>query len=391
MADQYTVTTTTGWGSRIGNSIKGVLIGFIMFIISFGVLYWNEGRVDVSEIAKTAAEISATAQAPSGTDGQLVSTTGVLKSDEKIGDTYLQPGDYIAIKRNVEMYAWEESEKSSSKTNVGGSQTTETTYSYSKNWTSSPESSAGFKQQEGHLNPTMLINANSVVVQNAKVGIYGVDMAQVTLPPYKGVQLNTSNTILSDGLTLANEQHLFKGTGSMSSPQVGDIRVSYTIVPNPLNTATIFGKLDLANSTINPYYGEKNARLYRIFEGTRDSAISTMKTEFTILTWILRGVGFFLMWMGLMSLFGPISVFLDVLPIFGSISRGGIGIVTFFVSLILSAITILVSMIIHNVIALIVVILAVIVGSVWYMKNKRKKQTIAPTGSPDTGTPNAVV
>ena len=382
MADQYTVTTTTGWGSRIGNSIKGVLVGFIMFIVSFGVLYWNEGRVDVSEIAKTSVEISATAQAPSGTDGQLVSTTGIFKSDEKIGDTYLQAGDYIAIKRNAEMYAWEETEKSTSKTNTGGSQTTETTYTYEKTWTGSPESSTGFKQQEGHLNPAMLISGNSVAVQNAKVGIYGIDMAQVTLPSFKGVPLTSTNTVLADGLTLANEQYLFKGTGSIASPQVGDIRVSYSIIPNPLNTATIFGKLDSANSTINPYYGEKNAKLYRIFEGTRDSGISTMKTEFTIITWILRGVGFFLMWFGLMSLFGPISVFLDVLPIFGSISRSGIGAITFIVSLILSIITILVSMIIHNLIVLIVVLLAAVIGSVWYMKGKRKKQTT--TGGTNT-------
>jgi len=353
-----------------------------MFIVSFGVLYWNEGRVDVSEIAKTSVEISATAQAPSGTDGQLVSTTGIFKSDEKIGDTYLQAGDYIAIKRNAEMYAWEETEKSTSKTNTGGSQTTETTYTYEKTWTGSPESSTGFKQQEGHLNPAMLISGNSVAVQNAKVGIYGIDMAQVTLPSFKGVPLTSTNTVLADGLTLANEQYLFKGTGSIASPQVGDIRVSYSIIPNPLNTATIFGKLDSANSTINPYYGEKNAKLYRIFEGTRDSGISTMKTEFTIITWILRGVGFFLMWFGLMSLFGPISVFLDVLPIFGSISRSGIGAITFIVSLILSIITILVSMIIHNLIVLIVVLLAAVIGSVWYMKGKRKKQTT--TGGTNT-------
>jgi len=380
MADQYKVTTTTGWGSRIGNSIKGIFFGFIMFIVSFGVLFWNEGRVDVSEIAKTAVEISATTQAPANSDGQLVSTTGVLKSDEKIGDTYLQAGDYIAINRNVEMFAWEEEKSSTSKTNVGGSETTETTYTYNKNWTSHPESSTNFAKQEGHLNPAMTLGANSVAVQKATVGVYNIDMSQVTLPSDKGVQLTAANTILGDGLVLAGDQYLFKGTGSLASPQVGDLRVSYSIVPNPLSTATIFGKLDLTNNMISPFYGEKNTKLYRIFEGSRDSAISTMKTEFTILTWILRGVGFFLMWFGLMALFGPISVFLDVLPIFGSISRGGIGAVTFLVSLVLSVITILVSMIIHNLVVLAIVIVATIIGSIIYMKSKRKKQVVTAVG-----------
>ena len=58
MQDQFTEVTTKGWGSRILNSIKGVLVGFLMFIVSFGVLYWNEGRIDVSKIAETSIEIN---------------------------------------------------------------------------------------------------------------------------------------------------------------------------------------------------------------------------------------------------------------------------------------------------------------------------------------------
>jgi len=58
MADQFTDVTTTGYGGRIINSIKGVVIGLILFVVSFGLLYWNEGRVDLSNIAKTATEIS---------------------------------------------------------------------------------------------------------------------------------------------------------------------------------------------------------------------------------------------------------------------------------------------------------------------------------------------
>ncbi len=58
MPDQFTDVTTTGYGGRIVNSIKGVVIGLILFVVSFGLLYWNEGRVDLSNIAKTATEIS---------------------------------------------------------------------------------------------------------------------------------------------------------------------------------------------------------------------------------------------------------------------------------------------------------------------------------------------
>ena len=206
-------------------------------------------------------------------------------------------------------------------------------------------------------------------------------MDQVALPQEKSIQLNNNNVILDNNLKLVNDKYLFKGKGTISNPEVGDIRVSYAVVYNPLETATIFGKLDATNQKISPYYGTKNTKLYRIFEGTRDTAISTMETEHKMLTWILRGVGFALMWFGLMLLFGPISIFLDVLPIFGSISSVGVGIITFLVSLVLSIVTILVSMIFHSLIALIVVILGIIIGIFWYLKNKRKKRLVKNTSN----------
>ena len=387
MNDQFTEITTKSWGSRILNSIKGVLIGFLMFIISFGVLYWNEGRVDVSKIAKTAVEIEATSQAPTEANNQLISTTGVLKSNEKIGDTFLKGGSYISIERNVEMYAWKEEKQSKSQKNVGGSETTETTYTYKKEWTDNPDNSSNFKKPEGHQNPQISLSNNSIKVKNAEIGIYDVDMNQLTLPQHRSIQLNNNNVVLENDLKLANDQYLFKGNGTIGVPEIGDNRVSYSVVHNPLDTATIFGKLDTTNQKISPYHGTKNTKLYRVFEGTRDTAISTMKTEHTILTWILRGVGFALMWFGLMALFGPISVFLDVLPIFGSISRAGVGLITFIVSLALSIITILVSIIAHNLIALIVVILGFIIGTTWYLKNKRKKQLIGSASNIESTTP----
>ena len=39
-----TETTTESWGSRLGNSIKGVLFGLALFIGGFPVLFWNEGN-----------------------------------------------------------------------------------------------------------------------------------------------------------------------------------------------------------------------------------------------------------------------------------------------------------------------------------------------------------
>ena len=40
----YTETTTTGYGTRVGNSFKSIGTGFILFCAATALLWWNEGR-----------------------------------------------------------------------------------------------------------------------------------------------------------------------------------------------------------------------------------------------------------------------------------------------------------------------------------------------------------
>lgn len=44
-----TETTTESWGSRLGNSIKGVIVGLGLFVLGFPVLFWNEGNSGTRE------------------------------------------------------------------------------------------------------------------------------------------------------------------------------------------------------------------------------------------------------------------------------------------------------------------------------------------------------
>jgi len=122
-----------------------VILEIILFVASFFVLYWNEGRVYLSQVAQKAVEIVATANNPAA-EGKLVSVTGTVTSSELLGDNlYLQPGKYLAASRNVEMFAWKENSSTKKKKKVGGSETITTTYSYSKGWVNNPEKSNSFK------------------------------------------------------------------------------------------------------------------------------------------------------------------------------------------------------------------------------------------------------
>ncbi|TSC78956.1 MAG: hypothetical protein G01um101429_632 [Parcubacteria group bacterium Gr01-1014_29] len=378
MPNQFTTTTTSGYGNRIVNSIKGVVIGFILFIASFGLLYWNEGRVDLSDIAKTAREISSTSvTADLSLDRKFVSTTGVVDSDELIGDNlFLQPDTFIAVERKVEMYAWKEDQETTSKTNLGGSETTETTYTYRKEWMEQPESSDNFRHPEGHENPQKSLDSYTNKAGAATIGVYNFDPSRVTLPNFEKVPLNAQNTTLSTGAILANDGYLFirkSESGTFEDPSIGDLRVSYYALRLGF-TGTIFGAW--YGNRIESYFDQDGNNLYRLFIGTREEGVATLHSEYTMMLWILRLAGFLAMWFGLLALFGPISVLLDILPIFGSLSRSLIGMVTFFVSLVLTIVTILVSMLIHNLIALIIALVVTVAALVVFLVFIKKKKRV---------------
>ncbi len=383
MPDQFKEISHQGYGSRIMGSFAGILVGIVLFFASFVVLYWNESRVDMSQIAKTSVEVQSS-KVDASLDQKLISVTGPITSTEKLSDNlFLSESDYIAIYRKSEMFAWEEKTDTDTTTQTGGSQTTETTYTYDTAWTSSPEKSSSFKQPEGHENPNQSITSETFKANDAKIDQYKLDMANLKLDTSllvgaEKLQLDSENTILTPADKIVENYYVYQGAGNIANPQVGDQKISYYVLPQK-EIITVFGKL--SSGKITTYSDEKNNTLFRVFLGDRASAISTMQTEYTIMTWILRLVGFLMMWIGLSAMFGPISVVLDFLPFLGSASRAVIGFITFIVALALSVLTILISMVIQNIIALIIILALIIVTAiiiaVIFMKKKKgaKKAT----------------
>ena len=45
----YQEVTTTGYGTRVGNSFKAIGGGFLMFVLGTALLWWNEGRAVKTE------------------------------------------------------------------------------------------------------------------------------------------------------------------------------------------------------------------------------------------------------------------------------------------------------------------------------------------------------
>ena len=84
MSDSFTETTTKSWGSRLGESIKGVLFGLVLIVGSCVFLFWNEGRAvqtqrSLTEGASLVVNADAARVDPAN-DGKLVHVSGDLKA-----------------------------------------------------------------------------------------------------------------------------------------------------------------------------------------------------------------------------------------------------------------------------------------------------------------------
>jgi hypothetical protein len=354
-----TTTTTTGLFTRLLQSIVGVMLGPILVVAAIALLFWNEGVYDLGNLAATATPVDPAAISASH-DGQLVAATGPVTADSPLGDgLFLRPVPAIAVARTVQMYAWVERSSSQTKTNVGGSQTTTTTYSYATDWVGRPAQSSEFQQPGGHENPPLPFADAELHAPDVRLGSYALaDSSQFDFPPPSTpLALSAANLDLSQG-GVAEGGYVYVGTGSLGQPAVGDVRVSYSVLPAGTNE-TMFGQQK--GTELLPYVDRQGHRIYGMRPGTKDEAVATLHSESTTARWVMRGIGFILMWIGLTLLFGPISVLLDILPPVGELAGSLIGVVTFAVALALTLITVLVSSVIHSTLALTVLLVVILV------------------------------
>ena len=363
MADSFSEFTREGYFSRIGSSIGGVLVGIVLFAVSIFLLGWNEGRAvhrakALKEGAAAVVSIDSAA-ANSQNEGKLVHFTGEA-SGEKLADPILGVSQIaIRLKRDVEMYQWKETENSNTKKDaIGGGTTTEKTYTYDKTWSASAIASANFKHPDGHANPVdRVVSAQEWTAAESKVGAFKLTPELLSkIDNFSPVAISQENiSKLPDDIrsrTILSGQTAYvsntKGiTPDASSPQVGDLKVSVSAAP-PTTVSVIARQ---TGSTLENYKTsdghDLNAMLYL---GTH-SAADMFKTEMennATLTWILRLVGFVVMFISINMVLAPLKVMSDLVGFLGSIVGAGIGLVAFLLAASVSLLTIAIAWVVYR-------------------------------------------
>lgn len=323
----------------MGGFLNSPLMGLILLVAAFGLLIWNEGKVDMSQIAATSTELaSETVTTDTTMNGKLVSVSGALTTGELVGDgQYLKPGPYVSVERTVEMYSWLES---SSSTQTAGSQETVSTPTYNKQWTARPVDARMFKVPAGHENPVMVVASLTKKAQSAKVGAYSVDMSTMKVPDsMKPLQLTNDNIMFFPGMRIEGTDLLFIGRGTPSNPEIGDLRIKYKVLQGGA-TVTAFG--GLRGQTITAYTDASNNTLASLVLGNRNQALADMKNQQVMMTWVARVVGLLILWGAMIIFFKPTGVIGKAMPSVAAMSSMTMRIVTLIIAVVLTIVGVLV-------------------------------------------------
>ena len=198
--------TTTGYGTRVGNSFKAIGTGFLLFIAGTVLLWWNEGRAVktekmLDEAGNAYVEMENPNKKDASLEGELICGTAMATTEDSLTDAEFGVGaKAIALRRTVEYYQWVEHEQESSEDKLGGKEVTTTTYTYSKEWVDSPIESAGFKDP-AYQNKNMVLATYEDAEQYAENVSWGAYKLSESLIHYissdEGLELAMAEDLLT--------------------------------------------------------------------------------------------------------------------------------------------------------------------------------------------------
>jgi len=305
------------------------------------------------------------------------------------------PANTLKLRRDVEMYQWEEHKSShTSKTNGGGSRT-ETTYSYSKRWNTSVKHSANFYNSYEHENPSsMPYESESFVADPITVGSYVLSSGLVDKINWWKDWVDTDGVLSAEKVAddtssggrdyaIAVHGNGFYLGNNPNNPQIGDVRIRFKYIPE----GTVSLVAAQMGSSFTPYttkQGVSSILLLRSGYKSSDELFLLAQRDNTIITWLVRFLGFLLMFIGLKAIAGPLEVVVDKIPCVGrfagDLMSGATSIATCFAAAALSTLTIAIAWLVYR--PLFSFFLLGIVGGLTYLTRKRvdEKRRTTSTG-----------
>lgn len=314
-----------GFFERLSNSFGSIIAGLVMIPLACWGLFWNEGRAVKTARALTEGQgivqAIGTEKVDPALHGKLIHVSGPVTSAGGVADpVFGVKTSGLKLIRHVEQYQWVEKESGSGQ---------DRKFTYSREWSDRPIDSSRFKFPQGHQNPGAFNwKSEGFAARDARINAYPLGSAVQNLSD------STDYRVEAASLETARKAHvwqvhLYNGGFYVglnpANPMVGHYRITYRLVPE--GKASFVGKQTPDGIEA---YRAKNGREFLLAQtGTKttDEMFEKAQDDNATLTWILRGVGLLVLFIGFSALFAPVSLLASYVPILGSLVSGAVGLV----------------------------------------------------------------
>lgn len=351
----------------------GFLGGFILIIIGILILWSNEGRTvkmqsAINEATKSYTDV-ASDKVDSKYEGKLIATTGKLDFSESNPVEDQKFGIRITgakLERVVEVYQWVEDCSTDEDNNKN--------CTYSKDWSSSLIDSSSFEKQ-GYNNPTSFkYESENFYASLVKVGAFELPQRLLESLSYdkklNNEKLTEQYKKEVDGFKIVD--NYITNTKNAEDYQIGDVRISYQYAGD--GEVSILGVQ--SGNTLTAFTGKKGKSIFQIKRGsyTGKEILTGMTKSNNLIKWLLRVLGTILVIGGISSLFAPIQMIADKVPVLRSLVSMSTSLIANVLGLSISLIVIAIAWFRFRPV-LSIILIAVVVGLLIFLKLKKDESS----------------
>ena len=357
----------------------GFFGGIVLLVIGIVILWNNEGRTvqmqsAINEAMKNYTDV-ASSTVESKYEGKLIATTGNLdlsKSDPVQDSKFGIKVTGAKLERVVEMYEWVEDCTTDEDNNKN--------CTYNKEWTTDLVDSSEFTKS-GYSNPTSFkYQAAEFMASNVKVGAFDL--------PKRLLESLSYNKELNNEMMTEQYKNTVEGfkvvdgyitnAENIQDAKIGDLRISYKYASD--GEVSMLGVQ--SGNTLTAFTGKKGKSIFTIKRGsyTGKEILNGMTKTNNTIKWVLRVLGVILVIGGIGSLFAPLQLLANKVPVLG-------GIVNFSTTLVSSVLGLAISLLVIAIAwfrfrpILSVVLLLLVIALLVFLKFQKGKSVQTLTNS----------
>ncbi|XP_068714626.1 transmembrane protein 43-like isoform X1 [Montipora foliosa] len=350
-----------GFFGQIKQSFGATLIGILLVIISFPVIYLNEGRavqtsLSLDEGLKQVIPLHVNDQIHPENHNRLVHLTGTLQTPRVLSDPeYGVAARAVKLRRKVEMYQWVE-HTNTREYDDGGQRRIETTFSYTKEWQDHIVRSDHFDSPSGHMNPNSF-PVTSYTKEAELVQVGGFALSKGLIAKINDFQPLSPKDLVQTGSRRYIHEGMFYIAEDPFYPLVGDVRVQFSYaglsgkpgagLGDPLTVSIVARQHE---ATLKHYQTKSGDTIEFLYTGdmTAKEIFDAEHSANTVLTWVLRGVGWFLMFTGFHFMTSILMALISWVPIVSDFVGLGLTLICLCLATSLALVTMAIGWIAHR-------------------------------------------